>query len=177
MKNGFSLVEMMVAVSLVALMASIGFANMLRSNEQKRVTEAAETIRQAYTQAKAYALAGRKDCTACGATGGVCGKGTTEVQLEGWVSNLNSATPSIEIHGECGTSPAISFFSSGTKTFPTRISVTTAGGNSAVKFRPLNGGIELNNTLTITVTSTLSSIRSKRFTVSQNGEISAIITL
>ena len=164
--KGFSLVEMMVALGLVAIMSGIGLASTLRSNEQKKITESAEMARQFFMQAKSMAQAGKKDCAICGATGGVCGRGDTP--LAGWRTIITSASPvTLVVRGECGAS---TFFSS-TKTFPNRI-ILNATRN--VLFLPLNKGTNLNNPVTITINSTMNLLTSKTFTISPQGEISAI---
>jgi len=173
MKKGFTLVEMLVSLGLVAMLAGIGFASTLRSNAQKEVTESAEMIRQSFMQAKSMAQAGKKDCTVCGATGGVCGNGDTP--LVGWRTTIVAGTPvTMEIHGECGTViPYTQFFASGSKSFPSRVTLTLTGSGNVV-FYPLNKGTNLGSTTTVRLSSTITGLTSKTFTISRQGEISSI---
>lgn len=173
MKKAFSLVELLVVLGIVAILAGIGFASTLRSNEQKKITESAETIRQYFMQAKSYAQAGKKDCSACGATGGVCGNGDNP--MLGWRVTINTASPpEFEMHGECAIVAAPTptpFFRTGQKKVPTRVTVT---GPVDVLFKPRNEGTNLAVDVTITINSTMTLLTQKSFVVKTSGEITAI---
>lgn len=169
LRIGFSLVELMVTVGLIAILSGAGFATTLRSNEQKRITESAETIRQYFVQAKSLALAGKKDCTACGSSSGVCGSSSAEVALSGWETTLSMGPPvTLEMHGECGST---NFFSTGVKTMPSSIRVNAS---RTVIFYPLNNGTNLSGDRTITVSSSTTGLTSKSFVITRQGEIRAI---
>jgi prepilin-type N-terminal cleavage/methylation domain-containing protein len=177
MRRAFTLIEVMVTLGLVALVAGLGMRFSVRSTEQKRITEAAQTIRQYYSQAKSLAQAGRKDCGLCGAAGGVCGNGDNP--LLGWRITLNTTVTPVtyELHGECAISALPTptpFFSTGTKTLPNSVTVTVTGSGSNVLFYPLNKGTNMSSASTLSVSSTMTGLTTKSFNISAQGEISAV---
>jgi len=174
MKKGFSLAELLVSLGIVVLLAGAGIATTLRSNEQKKITEAAETVRQAVVQAKSMVAAGKKDCGLCGATGGVCGNGDNP--LLGWRVAVTVSPVTYELHGECATVAAPTptpYYSSGVKTLPTRVTLTPSGAVN-ILFYPLNKGTNLAAPTTFVFSSTMAGLTTKRFTISTQGEVSAI---
>lgn len=175
MKKGFSLIELIATMGVIAIVAGFGMRSSMRGTEQKKISEAAETLRQQYMQTKSMALSGRKDCAACGSSDGVCGNGDTP--LLGWRITINTGADPVvyEIHGECGdiASPT-TFFSSGTKTLPTSIGVAITNAGSNVLFYPLSGGVNMVSDALISVSSDVTGLTSRSFTVTRRGEITAV---
>ena len=89
MRRGFTLIEILVAVGLLVLMVGMGSVSFQQANKRQQVDQTTERLRQAFRQAKSNALAGKKDCLACGAAGGGCG-GAGETPFGGVESDSNS---------------------------------------------------------------------------------------
>lgn len=168
MRRGFTLVEMLAVLAIVAIVAGAGMMNLRTRNRDERVVEAAENLRQAFLQVKSQAQAGKKDCAACGATGGACGTGDSP--LLGW-RVLLFAAPSYRIRGECGDplAPTL-FFTSGVRTLPPNVTLTTTG-SSTVLFRAGGLGTDLTGPMTVTVSA---SGISRNFVVQVNGEVGPV---
>jgi Tfp pilus assembly protein FimT len=165
--EGFTLIEAIITLGVITLVFGMTFTSTYKSNEQKKITESAETVRQYYMQAKTLALAGKKDCQSCGAASGVCGTG--DAALKGW--RVIVTATNFQMYGECGA--GTTFFSTGVKTLPANVTLNISG-NSNIIFYPLNKGTNLNSTTTITVTSSTTGMTNKSFTVNPQGEISKI---
>jgi len=166
MKKGFTLVELLVALGVVAIVAGVGLTNLRGRNRDERVVESAEKLKQAFLQAKSQAQSGKKDCGACGAVSGVCGSG--DVPLLGWrVSLWGTTPPSYSILGICG---AITFYTAGPISLSDGVAVGTVGGTS-VLFTPRGLGTDLTGAVAVTVSATGIS---RSFSIQANGEISQI---
>jgi prepilin-type N-terminal cleavage/methylation domain-containing protein len=167
MKKGFTLVELLVALGVVAIVAGVGLTNLRGRNRDERVVESAEKLKQAFLQAKSQAQSGKKDCRLCGAVSGVCGTG--DVPLLGWrVSLWPTTPPSYSILGLCDVIP---FSTLGPINLSDGVAVNTSGGSS-VLFIPQGLGTDLPGaSMTVQVSAT-GIIRS--FTIQKNGEIGPI---
>jgi len=164
MKKGFTLLEILVVLGVIAIVAGVGLANLRNRNSDERVVESAEKLKQAFLQAKSQAQSGKKDCRLCGAVSGVCGTG--DVPLLGWRVSLWPA-PSYSILGLCG---IITFSTLGPINLPIGVGVSTTGGSS-VLFYPGGLGTDLLNPMQITVSATGIT---RIFTIEKNGEIGPI---
>lgn len=145
--KGFTLIEMLISIALVGFMVVIGTATFNTTSRRERVNGGAQRVRQALLQAKANAQAGVKDCGACGAAGGVCGRG--DRPLLGWRVVLTANTPPTpdvyEVEGLCGALPYpapgwIRFYYR-RENLPVNVEMTVSGALNSVLFRPAGGGI------------------------------------
>ena len=93
-----TMVEILVAIAIVGLMLAMGINNSQQVRNRLVVMAVAEDIRSGLRMAKANAQSGKKDCAACGAVGGVCGKG--DAALDGWQVTIMAG--SYTVGGECG---------------------------------------------------------------------------
>src|SRR3989344_337650 len=99
MRRGFTLIEILVAVGLLVLMVGMGSVSFQQANKRQQVDQTTERLRQAFRQAKSNALAGKKDCLACGAAAlstppYACGTG--DAPLEGWRVAVTATTYVVE---------------------------------------------------------------------------------
>lgn len=163
MRRAFTLVEILVTISLMVFFTTIGAANFQGANQRQAVDQAAERLRQAMFQAKSNAQSGKKDCLACGAVGGVCGQG--DKSLSGWQVLVGSND--FTVQGVCqGTT-----FGSRSETLQSKVSTVASIGS--VLFRPLGQGTDLMSTASFGAKGDAIGI-SQTFTVSTSGEVSPI---
>lgn len=139
MKKGFTLVEILVAMSLGLVIMGFGVSNFRDTIRRQTVEQTAEKINQVLQQARSNALAGRKDCSICR-----CGAGPapTNVPLIGWEVAFTSS--SYTLRGLCGTNPVLPtpFYTSGVQSVPAGVSMVSNPGTS-VTFKPLGAGTNL----------------------------------
>ncbi len=189
MRRGFTLLEMIVAVALIAIFSTTGMVSFQQTTKRHNVENAISRIRLNYTSAKANSLSGKKNCQACGAalsSGYACGTG--DMPLLGWEVNLDvtSPTKTYSVSGVCGntTDPqntSTRFVMDGTtiptETLPSNLNYVITSPVSArrVVFRPSGGGIYpvISNTSVITITVT-DGTNSRKFTINGAGVISPI---
>lgn len=92
-KNAFTLIELLIAVSLIGLLFTIGIAYYQNFSRQQIIVQTAKEFKNNLRHAQSKALAGEKDES-------VCGSGLTATPLEGWFVEI--AADSYEIYGRCG---------------------------------------------------------------------------
>lgn len=140
MRKAFSLIETLIAITLVALISAFAVINTNYSNRLQSVDSATEEIRQALKAAKANALNAKKDCVACGATT-TCGTG--DAPLYSWRVYFSYVAPgpgTYYMEGRCGITGATSFWTSSAAPaqLPTAATINT-GGATWVEFRAVDG--------------------------------------
>lgn len=140
-RAGFTLLELILIMSLGMILAGVGIAGFLRNSREQAVTAAAERLRQAFSQAKANSLSGKKDCAVCRCEDV---NPLDDVPLRGWRVTVETAGPlGFTVQGECAlpSAPTPSPFLVRREDFPAQVVEVTAMGNS-VLFLSLNEGIE-----------------------------------
>lgn len=159
---GFTLIEILVTIGVIALLSGIGLASYNQFNRKQILDQAAKTLKSDLRLAQSKALAGLKDCTVgvCGGTSGGCGNDGSEKSLDGWFVSFTDRL--YTLYGSCG--GGTTTFSTKTISLPTNVSFNPVP--SAVRFQPLNQGVNLAQTLTLTAFGL-----SKTVTVSISGEI------
>ncbi len=147
-RRAFSLIEILVTLSLSGIMVGVLLTGYRNSNRRQTVTAAARRIRQILNEAKANATAYRIDCSLCGGDG-AC-DGVNDLPLRGWEAGLVAAGQ-FRITGQCGTDNALRWcaplipattnvcFMERTDTF-TGVNIVS-GGSSSVLFRPRGAGV------------------------------------
>jgi prepilin-type N-terminal cleavage/methylation domain-containing protein len=160
-KRGYTLLELIVAVSLISVFSLVGVVNFQSGARRQKVETATARLRQVYISAKSNALSGKKNCQACGASAVsnfACGTG--DLPLLGWEVRLNSVTSGgsttwqVVNEGVCGTN--VDPYPAPPTPAPTRftmdnlaarpeplsgVNVTITGNASIIMFRPGGGGL------------------------------------
>lgn len=129
MKRGFTLVEIMVVISLIGILAGTGIAGYRNSARRQAVDAAAEKLISAFRKAQTNAAAGVKD---------TCGSTTT---LEGWQVKVNASNYVIQV--KCG-----SVIDYRTENFE-GASVTVFPNPNPILFKVLNQGTDIIGSTTI----------------------------
>lgn len=178
MKKAFSLMEVIITAALFAVIFSGIFINFQRTSHLQTLNNQAERVRQAFTVARTSALNGKKDCSFCGATGGLCGNG--DVPLQGWlvVTQSNRVT----VQGICSATgyPPIApdlvrTWNDGSITIEPVSGVTVTSSTQIVLFRPVGGGIWPPAVGNLPITVTISGWGWNRtFTIDPAGVISQL---
>lgn len=142
-KSGFTLVELMLVLSLTFVGLGWGIAGFSRSAKRQTVENAAARVTQLIQQARANAVSGNKDCGACGGWMGICGNG--DEPLTGWQVVINLERKSVQSNGFCGATnfsqqPAEEIAPNSTQMTFTANPVTDV---ITMMFKPLNGGVEI----------------------------------
>lgn len=167
-KPGFTLIEMLVGISLFGIFFGLGLTQYNRFNRRQTLLEAARELKSHLRFAQQKAVAGEMDCdsTECGGLDGTCGTADPgEKSLAGWHFRLNG-TNAYEILGECCDSnfpPNCEEFSE--KSISLSRDQMTIGG-SDILFYPLDRGTNGPATLTLTYAGQTESVF-----VSASGEI------
>ncbi len=160
-RTGFTLIEMMIAISIVLVLISISISRYVQYNQKQAARATVDRVRQVLEQAKANAISGKKDCGICGGANQKCDS-IVEVPadrvLNGWrVQLVYGATRSLTLDGLCG---GVSFLPK-TDNFPGNFTFTgtcgsitfnTTGGTNlgpaSCFVRAAGGGITYQVTLT-----------------------------
>lgn len=158
-KNGYSLLELLVSVSIIALLFSVGFAS-YRDYQRRQLTESAlRLIKSDLRLAQEYAIAGKKpDSTpdnACETS-----------DLQGYRFNRLTAT-TYRVEAVCS---AGSHIVKGPVTLPTNTQLNAIPGGSTFSFRVLGMGIDRASAVTLTIANTLTGTTSQ-ISISTSGEI------
>lgn len=189
-QQGFTLIELVIAMTLIAIFATFGLVNFQKTTRTKQVENAAARLRQAYISARSSALAGKKNCRVCGAaavSNYACGTGDTP--LLGWevIVNTSAAAPTFTIQGVCGnggdpSGSSTRFSMDGgvatvrAESLPTNLTYSISGPPTIV-FRPSTGGLypsmAAGSVLRVTVTHPVTAEK-RSFTVSGDGLVSEI---
>lgn len=164
MKKGFTLLEMLLSMSLITGMLGVVLVNYRQANNQRTVQVAVDNFRQTMDTAKSNAMNGKKDCTVCGGSDSKCNNSVDDKPLEGWAVGVTST--SYSLFGLCGTAGSYSKFPAvvPTVSLPQGVTMTYSGTplptigafGSALEFKPLGQGTNLpeNTNATFTVTGT-----------------------
>jgi Tfp pilus assembly major pilin PilA len=170
--QGFTLIEVMVAVGLTTAISGILMAQYRNYNRQQATKGAAERLEQVYNEAKTNALSGKKDCYVCGGADQTCNE-VGDAGLDGWRVSVNSGgvTNGYKIEGICSYSSAnVQVFMTRTEQFPSNVTISTHFSSpSTVTFKPLNGGTDLARNIYMQVAG--SSGGPEQFMVTAAGEI------
>lgn len=137
MKQGFTLIEILITLALVTLLISVGTVVSLNNLQRNLVTETGSDLRNIMTTARDYALAGRK--ISCSST------------LKGWQVDINTSTKQVVLSEVCDS--VIPFI---TKNFSSSLSISLSG-SSSILFVVVTGGTNLNNTARVTISNSLIS--------------------
>lgn len=132
-RGGFTLIEILVTVSIIGILTTIGIASYNNFNEQRKIRRAADELKSYIRLAASRANNNEKDATVC----------TTPADtLDGWYIDFSP----LRIYGKCG---GTEFKSQNIDSFG--VSVSPATGE--IRFLPLasGGGTDLATSLTITV--------------------------
>ncbi len=130
LRQGFTLVEIMVVISLMAILAGTGIAGYRNSARKQAVEVAAQKLISALRKAQVNAAAGVKE--GCAGT------------LTGWQVNVSANSYTIE--GLCG----VTTFNSRTENY-TGASVTVFPSPNPILFKVLNQGTNIIGSTTVTL--------------------------
>lgn len=139
--NGYSLVELLVAMAMIALISTISIANFRANERKKRVVFAADGITNALRNAQNYTLTSRQIATSNCIQGTSVDRAAVAYRVE---FSRNSPTYTLRAEDKCGTSHTIE-----TYTLPQQVQFNlitglqmTVGGSTTnhsqvqVKFTP-----------------------------------------
>lgn len=140
-KNAFTLIELLITVSLIGLLFTIGIAYYQNFSRQQIVIQAAKEFKNNLRHAQSKALAGEKDCSdsACEGTGGECTLDSKT--LDGWFVDISLDLDSYEIYGSC---EGTEFSSKTVQLSPTVTLQAFDGTGSPITnffFQPLSRGV------------------------------------
>lgn len=154
-RNGFTLVEILVVISITGLLVTIGIASYVQFNRRQVVDQAIKNLQSdlRYAQSKA-SMSDKGDPTTPDCT--------SSDPLVGWYFRITSATQ-YEIYGLCGVKP----FMVKRVTLPSQLAINSLP--SSILFKPLNLGTDASNTL-ITISGYDNSI-TRSLTVTSGGLI------
>lgn len=151
--SGFTLIELIVAVSIIGILFSIGVAKYGEFNRSQIVEQAALDLKNNLRLAQNRAFIGEKDSspTACGTT----------KYLDGWYVSFDSG--SYDIYGRCGEDTT--FFSTTIPLSSKKVTISSPLPPT-IRFKPLGNGVENAGTITLS-----GSGGSRTVTVTATGEI------
>ncbi|PIS09680.1 hypothetical protein COT75_00590 [Candidatus Beckwithbacteria bacterium CG10_big_fil_rev_8_21_14_0_10_34_10] len=137
---GFSLVEILVVISLMAVVFTIGTNYYKRFNEKREVEKVVEVLTNYLHQASANANNNVKDCTdsLCGGTDLLCDTADDSPEVNGldaWIVNINNRT----IYWRCGGIDQTDNIKSFSSEIPA--SVTIVSIPDPVEFQTLGGTV------------------------------------
>ncbi|TSC87467.1 MAG: coagulation factor 5/8 type domain-containing protein [Microgenomates group bacterium Gr01-1014_16] len=167
MKKGFTLIEILIGLGVMLILLTAASSGLSNANKRQTLDQVTENVRQAFFQARTNAQAGKKDCTACGATG-ACGTG--DAPLDGWrVTIVDPDTYRVE--GVCGANTAFS-----TRNYDLPSGITMVGSKTSVTFKPVGLGTDLGpgEVMTVAVYRTSGDTGTKSFQVNPAGEVTGI---
>lgn len=162
-KFGFTIIELLVSMSIIGIVFGVGVAAYTRFNRQQILFQAAQDLKSNLRLAQDKALAGEKDCSPskCGGSDGICGTGdANERKLDGWY--ISFTENGYQIYGRCEGQtfgpPAIDL---------TKRSITIdSPPPKPIRFKPLGQGVEEATTITLSGTG-----GTEKVTVTETGEI------
>jgi prepilin-type N-terminal cleavage/methylation domain-containing protein len=165
MKRGFTLIEVVLVIGLLAIMSGLTLAGYAKYNQKQKAVTAAARIKQVFKEAKSDAAAHKIDCEVCGGIDKTC-DGNNDTPLTGWNVTITSPT-SYRIRGICGA--AAIFFMSRSEVFE-GVTISTVGSNN-VTFKPGGQGTNLPvASMSVTVRQS-NGTNPQTFTIFRSGEI------
>lgn len=92
MKNGFTLIEVLISVTVVSFLLGISFAGYARLDQRQRLISAGQTVKNILRDAQSRAVNGEIDCS-------VCGCSPTDISSSvGWYVDFSTR----QMYGQCG---------------------------------------------------------------------------
>lgn len=142
-QSAFSLIELLVVISIIGLLSTIGIAGYNRFNNQQILRQTKNEVKTAIRQAVARAKNNEKDCTVCGGSDNDCATFVAgqDAALNSWHLEIDSG---VRIFGEC----TVEF---GSQTIDTS-GATITPDLQDIEFYPpaAGGGSSLSSPLTLT---------------------------
>ncbi len=133
-KTGFTLIELVVVITIIALFAGISLANYGRFNEERKLGDETKELTTAFYLARSKAIAADEDDPS------IC------ADFRGYQVNLDTSSPSsFSVERNCGTD----FTSILSHTLTPNVTLTASP--TTVFFKPLSAGTDLTSPLTITL--------------------------
>ncbi len=153
-KSGFTLIEILVVVSVIVILFSIGLAQYMKFNRQQILEQAALELKTDLTNAQSKALSGKKKCT--------------EGVFDGILVEFN--TDNYTLYSSCGSGLDLKLISDNQLSSGVRITERPEDG---ILFKPVTGGTDIQEESGITIT--LSGYgATKDLVVYPNGKIELI---
>jgi len=136
-RKGFTLIEILVTLSLVILLTSAGVMVSINNIQRNLVSEGGSDLKSMLVQARDYALAVRKiSCT---------------TSLKGWQVDINTSAKRAVLLEVCGsTTPFI------TKNFSSSLTLSVTG-SSSILFTTVTGGTNLTTNSVTTISNSLTN--------------------
>lgn len=95
-RAGFTLVEMLVAITVLTTITGFGTANYLNFSERQTLTQAGQTLMNNLRYVQGKALSGEKDATIC-----TVPVTLANIPLKGWCFSPGSGAKDYSIYGAC----------------------------------------------------------------------------
>lgn len=152
-KNGYTIVELLIVISILALFAAFGFANFRGFSQRQEVANSTEQVISDLRFAQSQALAGTKPTSCTG-------------DLQGYrFAVTGSSPPSYAISAVCDNTVLVK-----TALLPATINLTTG---SPILFMTVGHGTDIlpGGSVTISISGELQSVPSQSVIVNSNGEI------
>jgi prepilin-type N-terminal cleavage/methylation domain-containing protein len=159
MKKGFTLVELLVVISIMVLLFSIGYANYRDFQRRQHLEGAVRMIKADLRLAQEMALAGRKPQYP---SGNVC-----EISTLGGYSFIRLSQNSYRIDAICSGVVTVK----GPETLASGVEMASFSGGNTIFFRVLGRGIDAASDITITLTFPEAGIAPRQIVVTPAGEI------
>ena len=134
--SGFTLIELMFVMTIMGILATIGFAKYMEFNRRQIVLQEARQLKSNLRLAQSKALNTEIDLTVC-MVGSTYGDGN-DLSLDGWYVDFPS-NQSYRIYGKCGA------FSFASQTYSTNSKVTFNPVPPSIIFRPSTQGVRLSS--------------------------------
>lgn len=142
--SGFTLIELIIALSIIGLLSTLGLAYYQDFNRRQIVVQVAKDLKNNLRLAQSKALTGEKDCAIgiCGGTTLGCGNDGAEKTLVGWFVDFSTK----QIYGKCDNT--LFWPTSFAERIPSNVSINTI---NPIQFNPLTGGVNIQNEQTICI--------------------------